>query len=261
MSELQYHPAANIFPMMEREAFDSFVADIAKHGLREPIQLFGGAIIDGRNRYLACEKAGVEPRFVDIETDDPVAYVLSLNKERRHLTASQLAMVAGRARDYYDKQAKERQKLSEGRGKKGVVTLPHLNDEHGKSRDLAGKAVGVSGSLVDRATKVLENAVPELVAAVDGDRISVTNAAKLVDLPPDVQRTAAESTGKRGSRYKPVKIEEPEPEEVKPRKNGKPPVGVILANEALNVLMRIPKDDPLRKRGFQIVADWIRTNK
>ena len=45
-----------------------------------------------------------------------------------------------------------------------------------------------------------------------------------------------------------------------PKRTGqqRDPVGVILANEALNVLMRIPKDDPLRKRGFQIVTDWIR---
>lgn len=39
------------------------------------------------------------------------------------------------------------------------------------------------------------------------------------------------------------------------------PQGVILANEALNVLMRIPRNDPLRARGFEIVMDWIESNK
>jgi ParB family chromosome partitioning protein len=37
-------------------------------------------------------------------------------------------------------------------------------------------------------------------------------------------------------------------------------VGVVRANEAINFLMRIPKNDALRKRGFQIVTDWIRHN-
>lgn len=44
-------------------------------------------------------------------------------------------------------------------------------------------------------------------------------------------------------------------------KTSKPGKGVMLANEAINCLMRIPKNDPLRKRGFQIVTDWIRHNK
>jgi hypothetical protein len=37
-------------------------------------------------------------------------------------------------------------------------------------------------------------------------------------------------------------------------------VGVIKANEAVNCLKAIPKSDALRKRGFQIVSDWIKHN-
>jgi len=38
-------------------------------------------------------------------------------------------------------------------------------------------------------------------------------------------------------------------------------MGVIRANEAINCLIRIPKNDVLRKRGFQIVTDWIENNR
>src|SRR5262249_7188757 len=49
-------------------------------------------------RYLACEKAGVEPTFTDFEGDDAaaLALVISLNAQRRDLTAAQRAMVAAR---------------------------------------------------------------------------------------------------------------------------------------------------------------------
>ena len=68
-------------------------------------------------------------------------------------------MAAARARDYYDRQAKER--MLAGKKIDPVVSLPQ-----GKARDAAGQAMGVSGSLVDRGTKVLSG-TPELVNTVE----------------------------------------------------------------------------------------------
>ena len=60
-------------------------------------------------------------------------------------------------REIYDEQAKERQKLSHGRGVKGVENLPHLKDD---SRDAVGKIVGVSGKSIDAAAAIQEPAIP-----------------------------------------------------------------------------------------------------
>ncbi len=38
-------------------------------------------------------------------------------------------------------------------------------------------------------------------------------------------------------------------------------VGVFRAYEAVDCLRRIPKNDGLRARGFQVVEDWIRQNE
>jgi hypothetical protein len=53
-------------------------------------------ILDGRNRYRACEAAGVEPRFIPGDgrlkgnrIEDPTAFVISTNIHRRHLTGAQ----------------------------------------------------------------------------------------------------------------------------------------------------------------------------
>lgn len=65
--------------------------DIQKHGQREPGVLYEGMVLDGWHRYLACQRAGRKFLCGDYAGDDPVAFVLSKNLHRRHLTASQRA--------------------------------------------------------------------------------------------------------------------------------------------------------------------------
>jgi hypothetical protein len=80
-----FHPIAEKFPLIEGEEFDRLVEDVRANGLAQPIVLYQGKIIDGRNRYRACRKAGVEPKFATFPGGDPVTYVISLNLRRRHL--------------------------------------------------------------------------------------------------------------------------------------------------------------------------------
>jgi ParB-like chromosome segregation protein Spo0J len=86
---LESHPLANLFPLLEGSEFEELVADIKANGLVEPIVIFEDKILDGRNRYRACLAAGVEPAFRPFMGDDPLAYIISLNLRRRHLTAEQ----------------------------------------------------------------------------------------------------------------------------------------------------------------------------
>lgn len=259
--EMPFHPAANIFPL-DDESIGSLADDIRKHGQQVPIELFAGQVLDGRRRWLACSIAQIKPATREVKPSDPVAYVLSLNLHRRHLTPSQLAMVAARARELYDQQAKERQRASGGNHKQKAVVenLPQPD----RARDAAGKAVGVSGRSVDFATKVIQQGTPELIKSVDEGRMAVSTAAVYASEPPDVQRKVV-SDPKRNRTYKPgigggEKIpEEAVPEEL-PEGESRG-VGVQRANEAINCLSRIPKNDRLRKRGFQIVSDWIRHNR
>jgi ParB-like chromosome segregation protein Spo0J len=63
MIALEFHPLADIFPLVEGAEFDELVADIKAHGLHEPIVLFEDKVLDGRNRLRACEAAGAACRF------------------------------------------------------------------------------------------------------------------------------------------------------------------------------------------------------
>jgi hypothetical protein len=87
--EIQIHPYANCFPRMGEKEFKSFADDIAANGLREPITLFQGMILEGRHRYSACTMHGVELRYEHFAGDEKaaLAFVASKNLHRRHLTA------------------------------------------------------------------------------------------------------------------------------------------------------------------------------
>jgi hypothetical protein len=56
-------------------------------------------LIDGRNRFAACNLAGVEPDFETLPDGiDPVAYILSSNINRRHMNKGQQAMAIARCK-------------------------------------------------------------------------------------------------------------------------------------------------------------------
>lgn len=90
---LNFHEAADCFPLLTDDRFDELVASIGENGLREPIMLCDGKILDGRNRYRACEALGIEPKFRDFIGGDPFQYVWDLNGQRRDLTKDQRYLI------------------------------------------------------------------------------------------------------------------------------------------------------------------------
>jgi hypothetical protein len=86
---LPFHPIASLFPLMQGEQLDELVKDVRANGLIHPIIKLDGQILDGRNRYRACLRGGVEPVFGTFPGGDPVAFVISANIHRRHLTLKQ----------------------------------------------------------------------------------------------------------------------------------------------------------------------------
>lgn len=70
-------------------------ASSLKLSLRNGILYWRDQLIDGRNRYVACKMAGIEPDGWELDDDqDPIAHIVSENIHRRNLTPSQRAAIA-----------------------------------------------------------------------------------------------------------------------------------------------------------------------
>lgn len=96
----ELHPLCVLFPRMVGAEFDALREDIRANGLRTPIVLHDGMILDGGNRYRACIEAGVVPEFVEFAGGNLASFVLSANLHRRHMSAGQQAAIVASAQDW-----------------------------------------------------------------------------------------------------------------------------------------------------------------
>jgi N6-adenosine-specific RNA methylase IME4/ParB-like chromosome segregation protein Spo0J len=168
--DLLFHPIADCFPLIEGEEFSEFVADIMANGVREPVVLYEGMILDGRNRYRASQIAGVDCPLQTYSGNDPVGFVVSLNLRRRHLNEGQRAWVAAKLAN-----------LSDGQRASQIC-------EGAVTREQAAKLLNVSERSVDNARVVRDRGAPELQDKVARGAVAPSTAADVARLPQEKQR-------------------------------------------------------------------------
>ncbi|MGV9226436.1 DUF5131 family protein [Streptomyces albogriseolus] len=191
------HPFADAFPLIEGEEFEDLVSDIKRNGLRDPIVLSPDktVLIDGRNRYRACEAAGADPVFETLPERYTEAMILDLivskNLARRQLNAGQKALMALEYERYYAESVKATEsarKLANPsnqhvtQSSATMADLPSQDEwiepmarEERTSRERAAKVVGASGRAVQQAKAVARDA-PDLAEKVRSGEIALDRA-------------------------------------------------------------------------------------
>lgn len=151
---MEFHEYSNFLPLMQGEDFESLVEDIRENGLLHAITLYDGKIIDGRNRYLACEKANVEPRYEERNDLDPISIVIS-NETRRHTTSAQKAIVAAKVwKEVLAPRAAQRK--AEGYLKRGTDLVVHgPQDRNLPAVEQAARLFQVHKRFVYQAAEIL----------------------------------------------------------------------------------------------------------
>jgi len=168
---MQFHEYANLFPLIQGKEFVELKRSVKEHGLAEPIVTYKGKILDGRNRFRACQETGVEPDFFEYGGADPLQFVVTHNLHRRHLDESQRAMVLAKLKS-----------VGSGGNQNGTSAASTKAD--------MAKQLNVSERSGRNASKVLRDGTPELQEKVESGVIKVTPAAKIAAKPPEQQAAA-----------------------------------------------------------------------
>lgn len=178
--EYEIHEYCDIFPDLDDKAIAEMADSIAAEGQLDPIVRWGNIILDGKNRLRACKVAGVVPVFESwaptkpadkqLADDEAWAFCRAKNYNRRHLTTSQLSMIAGKELDRHCANLHTE------------TTVQEVADKH-----------GVSKRSVDSAKKVIANGSTELQHAVTNGHVTVSDAASIVDQPKPKQNAAVKA--------------------------------------------------------------------
>ncbi len=149
---------------MSEADYEALRDDVAARGLLEPVWTFRGLVVDGRHRLRACHDLGISPKCREYDGDEAglVPFVVSLNAHRRHMTASQRAVVALRVEQHEAQAARKR--MAEGGRSKGQTRL----SDPGTAAERTARSMGVSAGYI-KAAKLIQREAPDLLERILAD--------------------------------------------------------------------------------------------
>jgi len=158
---MEYHEIANIFPMMTNAEYEQLKADIVLNGQLDPVVLYEGKILDGRNRWKVCMDLGLVINYDQYQGDNPLSYVISKNLHRRHLNETQRAVIGARIANM---------QMGDNQYKTGSANLQtHV------SQPEAAKQLNVSPRMI-ATVKEIERKAPEFISRMERGEITANQA-------------------------------------------------------------------------------------
>lgn len=188
--QLNFHPLSMIFPALTDAQQNELNKDVKSNDLLDPIVLYEGMILDGRHRQAACNWAGVKPRYIEYEGNDPEGFVRSKNAVRRQMTDNERLLVeTALAVSRQERLASEASLQSlpasrKGANQHGEKLLPQAEVKR------IAEETGVSERKVRAAASVLDSCSLGVQEAVKAGDVTVADAEAVADLPKLEQMAA-----------------------------------------------------------------------
>ena len=269
------HEIADIFPMMIPSEFVALKQDIKERGLKNPVILFEGKILDGRNRFKACQEVGAHIETVEYTGDNAAKDVISWNLHRRHLNESQRAMVAAKLANLpAHRPSYKSANLPTSSSKDllcpacGHIYSPSNEICHVCGYDLVKDCMGEKESRISQpeaaqmlnvserslrtAKKVEQNAIPEIIEKVEQGIVSVSAASNISKMDKSDQKEINENINKGEKPIEAMKKKSRNEEIINPHSTA-----LQFSAIAICQLERIKKDDVKRVEAFNTVINFI----
>lgn len=203
-TELGIHEFARLIPVIVAGDLDRLIEDVEKNGILEPLTLYQGRVLDGRNRLAVASVLDTPVQVEEFEGDDAAAksYVWSTNAARRHLSVPQILLAAHRFGfvDAAKEEASHREPRPDGSMPPGVARWANIAVKH-----IGGS---VRPATLERFDQALVTEAPDTMRRIDqGEIRRVDNAVKEavaersvltgrpIEVPPPVPRTPWDSLG------------------------------------------------------------------
>ncbi|MGY1607279.1 ParB/RepB/Spo0J family partition protein [Geodermatophilus sp. SYSU D00700] len=191
------HPYAEKFPMLPEDELAELAESVRANGLRQPIVVTpDGLILDGRNRWAACQRAGVPPVTVVYQGEDAAQFVIDCNVTRRHMSTGAPAMATALVLHAAGRRAN-------GRWKRGSVPADNRDSSVSSGWEQAMRQAGaVLDEAPDLAPKVVSgemtlNAAYEWIKRADVDGLPTDEDAARAYVQkhaPDLAELVADGT-------------------------------------------------------------------
>lgn len=142
------HPYAGIIPRMGQAAFTELKTSIEEQGQLQPISIYQGMVLDGRERARACFELNIEVKTAVFRGDDVAALhaVLGGNLVRRHLSDNQRAAIG----------AEFCQVMKKIRGPRNAVAADKRPFHGRKSNQIASGILNVGTDPIEKAGYILK---------------------------------------------------------------------------------------------------------
>jgi len=165
-----------LIPALTQEEYKQLEDNILKEGIREKIITWNDTIIDGHNRYEIAQKWNLDYQTepMHFKDEDEVKEWMILNQfGRRNLSNYQRSVLALELEGLFSEKAKQKQKLSKG---KGIQKSEDLNEPEIVSIKEVAKVANVSHDTIAKVKKIQEKAPEEVKAKLTTGEVSINQA-------------------------------------------------------------------------------------
>jgi N6-adenosine-specific RNA methylase IME4/ParB-like chromosome segregation protein Spo0J len=167
-----------LIPALTGEEFKQLEANILSEGIRDPLVLWKGYLVDGHNRYAIATEHGLEYKTVnkDFKDSNEVKEWMILNQfGRRNLSNYQRSVLALQLEEVFSAKAKENLKTSGENFGKGSVNSPKPIEKVDTRKELS-KVASVGEQTIARVKVIEAKATPEVKAQLSTGELSINQA-------------------------------------------------------------------------------------